>query len=172
MDFFRKMNKAYRTFDSFILSPLKELFSTINSILDVLVEVENNKMAEMKPVTTKNRPTRLRSVSDRNRPNKVVVTDDPLYVKRGWSTKGNTHSGYFRTKYGAWKGNIVRRGDKFDVNIFSPPKDHLEKHPKWVCFTPNGRGKYNIHLHTNPNDRDIGAIIFYVEKIINESFQM
>ena len=103
--------------------------------------------------------------------NKVVPDNTPLHSKRGWSKNENGYTGYYRTEYGAWKGKIIRRGDKFDVYIFDPPVKKIETHKTWACFFKKGKGKYQIHLQTNPKDQDIGAIIFYVEKIINESFR-
>ena len=102
---------------------------------------------------------------------RVVQPDNtPLYVKRGWTMNGNAYLGYYRTLHGAWRGEIIRRGDSFKVCIFKPPVEQIKKHPRWPCFHQEKNNKWRIDLARNPNDGDISAIIFYVERIIIESF--
>jgi hypothetical protein len=105
-------------------------------------------------------------------PNPRVVKPDniPLYVKRGWAKNGNTYHGYYRTRYGAFRGEITRRGDKFNVFIFKPPVEQIKKHSRWPCFHQGKNDQWRIALAKNPTDGDISAIIFYVERIIIESF--
>ena len=100
----------------------------------------------------------------------VKPDNTPLYVKRGWTINGNTYHGYYRTVYGAWRGEIIRRGDKFYVYIFKPPVEQIKKHSRWACFHGGKNDKWRIDLAKNPKDGDISAIIFYVERIILESF--
>ena len=105
-------------------------------------------------------------------PKTVIPDNTPLYIKRGWMKKGNQYQGYYRTRYGSWRGLIERRGDKFIVIIVSPPKDRLKKHKRWVCFHHKKGNHWSIHLAINPKDGDISAIIYYVEKIINDSYRL
>ena len=100
----------------------------------------------------------------------VKPDNTPLYVKRGWTINGNTYHGYYRTQYGAWSGVIIRRGDKFNVFIFKPPVEQIKKHSRWPCFHRGKNDKWRIDLAKNPKDGDISAIIFYVERIIIESY--
>jgi hypothetical protein len=103
---------------------------------------------------------------------KLVTTGNtPLYIKRGWSKTGNEFSGYYRTRFGAWKGLIIRRGDVFHVYIFNPPIDEIKKHSRWPCFHDKGKGKWSIHLAMNPMDGDANAIIICVENLLVESFR-
>jgi len=103
---------------------------------------------------------------------KVVKIDNtPLHIKRGWTSKKNKHEGYYRTSYGAWKGEIILKGDKFEVFIFKPPTDQLKKHSRWACLKKVKSNKYQIKLAVQPIEKDIGAIIYYVEKVIIESFR-
>ena len=104
------------------------------------------------------------------KPRIVQPDNTPLYVKRGWAKNGNTYHGYYRTRYGAFRGEITRRGDKFNVYIFKPPVEQIKKHSRWPCFHQGGNGKWQIVLARNPNDGDVSAIIIYVERIIIESF--
>jgi hypothetical protein len=96
----------------------------------------------------------------------------PLYIKRGWTLKGNTYRGYYRTRFGAWAGTIVRQGDLFKVLIQDPPMEKIQKHSRRGCFSQEKGNTWRINLAVNPKDRDVSAIIYYVEKVINESFML
>ena len=100
----------------------------------------------------------------------IKPDNTPLYVKRGWTGRMNEYQGYYRTPYGAWRGEIVRRGDKFNVFIFKPPIDQVKKHSRWACFHKERKDRWRIDLAKNPKDGDLSAIVFYVERIIFESF--
>lgn len=103
----------------------------------------------------------------------VPVDQTPLIQKQRWKSKGNTFSGYYRTRYGAWRGEIIRRGDWFDVFIWLDPRiPNIERHNRWICFHHISGRKYQINLAHNPADRDPSAIIFYVQKVIGECFTM
>ena len=102
--------------------------------------------------------------------NVVAFDNTALRRRRGWVQRGNKFVGYYRTRYGAWKGEIARRGDTFRVYIFKPPVAQLENHSRWICFHKTQGNKYRIYLALNPKDRDVDSIIFYVEQLICESF--
>ena len=121
----------------------------------------------------KPRPAKVALSPPRSLDHRAVRPDNtPLYLRRGWSKNGQRYQGYYRTKHGAWRGEIERRGDKFRVLIFRPPKEQIIKHPRWPCFHEEGNGKWRIDLAVNPTDGDVGAIIFYVERVIVESFRL
>jgi hypothetical protein len=102
----------------------------------------------------------------------VPIQDPSLLVQRRWVQNGNTYKGYYRTPYGAWKGEIVRRGHKFLVFIIDPPILQLKKHPeKSPCVNIVNRRRAEVDLRKQPKNHDIGAIILYVETLIVESFQ-
>lgn len=105
-------------------------------------------------------------------PKKVKPLNRTLYEKRGWVGKGNSHKGYFRTKYGAWFGTINKRGDIFEVYIFDPPKEKLKLHRKWECFVQKNKEMYKVHLNKQPKGNDVSSIIFYIERILIESHQL
>ncbi len=105
-------------------------------------------------------------------PNLVKADNTSLALKRGWVRKGNGFAGYYRTSYGAWKGEIFRRGDKFNVFIYNPPVNNLKNHSRWPCFEERERNRWYVNLAVQPQDGDVGAIIFNVERIIIESFQL
>ena len=104
--------------------------------------------------------------------NTVKPDNTPLQLKRGWTRRGNLYQGFYRTRHGAWQGLIERRGDKFKVQIFKPPTEQIRKHPRWPCFHEETGGRWRIDLAVNPKDGDVGAIIFYVEKVIVDSFRL
>lgn len=111
-----------------------------------------------------------------NGDNRVVGLDNtPLQIKQGWQKTGNSWSGYYRTRHGAWKGLIERKGDKFRVYIkLNPPIRGLKSHPREMCFYRTSKPGFDreIKLALNPKDREVSSIIFYVEQIICESFAM
>ena len=96
----------------------------------------------------------------------------PHYKKRGWTQKGNKYSGYYRTRFGAYKGEIERRGDKFNVLIHKPPTRELKRHPRWPCFHKKNKGWYMINLAKQPANRDISALVLRVELIILEAYRI
>jgi hypothetical protein len=48
----------------------------------------------------------------------------------------------------------------------------IKKHSRWSCFRKQRGNKWRIVLAVNPKDRDISAIIFYVERVISDSFKL
>jgi hypothetical protein len=112
-------------------------------------------------------------VINSNQSNRSIVAPDntPLHLKRRWTQRAGGYHGYYRTQFGAWKGEIRKSGDIFKVYIYDPPTKKLESHKRWICFHHIKGKKWRIKLAINPTDNDLGAIIFYVESIIIESFQ-
>jgi len=104
--------------------------------------------------------------------NKVKPSNTSLYVKRGWVQIGNRYYGYYRTKYKAYQGEIIRRGDKYDAFIIDPPVKKLKRHPKWECVKKINKRKIKVHLRIQPKDRDVGAIVLYIETLIIESYRL
>ena len=116
--------------------------------------------------------SKVRVISGSSQPdNKVKPGNIPLYIQKNWKQSKNAYYGYYYTNYGSWYGEIVRRADKLLVYIIDPPIKQLRFHDKWPCFHNKGRHKVWLHLHKQPRDKDIGAIIVYVEHLITESFQ-
>ncbi len=103
--------------------------------------------------------------------NTVKPINTSFYIQRGWIHSGNGYYGYFKSRYGAWAGEIVRRGDIYEVFIIDPPVNQLKNHHHWMCFHESDGNKYSIHLIEQPVNGDVGAIILFVERLINVSFQ-
>ena len=118
------------------------------------------------------RTTPISSSQTGNPKDFVLIQDPSLFVQRGWVQNGNTYRGYYRTPYGAWKGEIVRRGHKFQVFVIDPPILQLKKHPeKYLCVHEVNKTRAEVDLHKQPKNNDVGAVILYIETLIVESFQ-
>lgn len=94
----------------------------------------------------------------------------PVAEQRGWKRSRNTWHGSYATSFGTWDGKIEKRGDVFNVLIKRPPTQ-IQNHPKWQCFSKRQRGWFDIHLHDNPVDGDVSAIIIYVERLLTEALK-
>lgn len=102
----------------------------------------------------------------------LYFDNTPLHMKRGWEhVSRNRYIGYFRCRYGASRGEITRRGNRFFVYIWDPPPE-VNGHDKWICFYHVTGSKYKIDLAQQPAGRDLDSIIFYVERILIESFEL
>ncbi|MCH9808442.1 MAG: hypothetical protein K0U74_11970 [Alphaproteobacteria bacterium] len=104
----------------------------------------------------------------RNGIRRVKRDTTPLVELRGWSKSSNTWKGHYATHVGTWPGQIEQRGDVFRVLIHNPP-EQVRGHAKFGCFHKRKNGWWSIHLHTNPIDRDVSAVIGFVERILAES---
>ena len=154
---------------SFILLIL--IISTIILITQFKKENKTNAVKRKRSSHIRKRP--FIKVINSNYSNRSIVAPDntPLLLKRGWIQKAGGYFGYYRTIYGAWKGEVRKSGDIFKVYIYDPPTEKLESHKRWICFHHLKGKKWRIKLAVNPADNDLGAIIYYVESIIIESFQ-
>ena len=106
----------------------------------------------------------------------VPVDNTPLLKKRAWELSPDKLecSGYYRTRYGAWKGKIRRRGDEMFIFIQYPPLDRIASHPEWRlkhhCFWDYqgdmGEGWFRFHLQENPANKGFNVCIGYMERIL------
>lgn len=100
----------------------------------------------------------------------VERDNTPLWLARGWRRSGETYTGPYAVKgLGTWPGSIQRRGDTFLVLIHDPPQE-MRRHPKWGCVHPHSGGWQYIHLAVPPADRDVSSVIYFVEKMLADSF--
>lgn len=94
----------------------------------------------------------------------------PLWKERNWNKQGNTYKGFFRTKYGSYKGEIIERYQGYiQFYIFNPPKC-LARHSHFACFIPKEGKKYEIHFSKKARTLDEG--IMSIEKILSEAHQL
>ena len=99
---------------------------------------------------------------------RIQRSTDTYSEHQGWKKApfSSKLSGYYRTRFGSFKGRIERSsGLKF--YIYNPPEE-LHKHRRWVCFTSCGHGKYSVHFSTKPKDVDSG--IQQIERTLHEAF--
>jgi len=113
-------------------------------------------------------------------PRKVMLVSIPagavrrdetsLAQQRGWRRRGKHYAGPFATPHGTWLGRVEAAGDVFRCYVKDPPIDIVSRHEKWPCFsrdTPDGW--WRINLAVSPVDRDVSAVILYVERLLIES---
>ncbi|MDP2938507.1 MAG: hypothetical protein Q8O13_00260 [Candidatus Omnitrophota bacterium] len=95
------------------------------------------------------------------------ITEGTYWQKNGWGREKNEYKGYFKTKYGKWRG-LVREifAGEYLVYIFKPPSA-LEYSTHWECFISKGNGLYLVHFSQKP--RDVSSAIMAVEEVISES---
>ncbi|MEW6686069.1 MAG: hypothetical protein AB1393_07685 [Candidatus Edwardsbacteria bacterium] len=92
----------------------------------------------------------------------------PYWMRSGWIQTKEGYKGWYRTKFGRWKGLIQRDyGDSYSFYIFDPPSE-LKESPHWACFSHKGNGKYHVHFQQKPDS--IGDGIITIEKLITEAF--
>lgn len=104
---------------------------------------------------------------------KLVQSDQrPYWVERGWSRRNGHYTGYFRTRYGSWKGKAkVYPGGDMKLFIHEPPKV-LHRHPHWVCFFQQPKDWYDIHIRGSARERDLSGAIMSVEQILTEAYAL
>jgi hypothetical protein len=104
-------------------------------------------------------------------PKQVKRSSDSYKVSQGWRLSGGAEPmwhGYYRSKYGSFKGRVENFADpKFYIELPNPP-ERLRKHKHWICFHDQKKGgEYWVHLSPVPADIDSG--IFAVERNLNEA---
>ncbi|MBS3788538.1 hypothetical protein KGY79_10140 [Candidatus Bipolaricaulota bacterium] len=101
--------------------------------------------------------------------NVVRHKEKPYWKRRGWKKQGRNLTGYYRTRYGTFKGRIeAYRSNDPEVFIYNPPKQ-LNNHDHSNCFFSRGGGKFKVHFKQKVDKPSIA--IQSVEKILRESFQ-
>jgi hypothetical protein len=101
---------------------------------------------------------------------KPVVQRDtrPVWMQKRWRQQGNEYHGYFRTRFGSWKGRMyVSPSGRVDLFIHNPP-DALHRHPHWACFSALKDGWYSIHHY---GIYELSSAIVHIESMLAEAFQ-
>jgi hypothetical protein len=104
----------------------------------------------------------------------LTIKREPMtYAKKqGWQQKGRVWNGYYRTRYGSFRGSIEQdpSGREFRFYIFEPPVQVLAG-VHGACFRKDVAtgNRYWIHFSYKPADMDSG--ILEVEQIIRASFE-
>lgn len=91
------------------------------------------------------------------------------WQENGWRRYGNDYKGYYKTKYGKWRGLIEESFmGHYSFYLFNPPES-LRGNKHWECFTHKGNGMYSVHFSRKPPDVSSG--ILTVEQLLNEAFE-
>ncbi len=100
---------------------------------------------------------------------KLVRRDTrPYWQQRGW-VKRNAYriDGYFRTRFGSWKGKAtISPSKRIELFIHKPPAK-LRKHPHWECFMSRAKNWYFVHTH---GIKDLSSGIMQVERVLTEAY--
>lgn len=115
-------------------------------------------------------------ITHRKKENKVidvikVVRPNPLpyHMEKGWQKTGRVYHGYYRTRLGAFKGEIEERpGGDHKFYIFDPPEEVLNG-PHTPCFTHVGNNRYHIHFRIDARSLDAG--VMSVERLLYQSLK-
>jgi len=93
--------------------------------------------------------------------------------QQGWSLTNwginPEWQGYYRTRYGSFKGRVVASSASPLFYVYKPP-EKLRCHKHWSCFTDQTNGWYSIHFRRMPKDVDSG--VMEIERIICESMNL
>lgn len=107
------------------------------------------------------------SHAQRTTPRVIPRNSTRFFEERGWQLRGHDLHGFFRTRYGSFRGVIKRAtGSSPDYFIESPPKQVLQG-PHGPCFRPAAPNLFQIHWKERPDSVDVG--ILRVEHCILEA---
>jgi hypothetical protein len=102
-----------------------------------------------------------------NRSSKTYLTD------KGWrrfkSYPGYEWQGYYRTRYGSFKGRVLANASP-SFYVYKPPEALNAKHSHSACFSSQGNGWYSAHFKRVPKDVDSGVMA--IERILTESMRL
>jgi len=102
-------------------------------------------------------------------PSRIVVRPQSqcLWQERGWTPRGNSLRGYYRTSIGAFPGRIYRYRSTSPSFYISELPPGIKQHEHRPCFQSRSGGEYFVHFSPNPRDPDTG--IRQIEKILAEA---
>ena len=102
----------------------------------------------------------------------AITRSSKRYIEgTGWQQTNTTPCewhGYYRTRFGSWKGRIIASTPP-QFYIYKPPKGLKERHSHAACFNKIGDdGWYSSHFKKMPRDLDSGVI--ELERILCEAY--
>lgn len=102
----------------------------------------------------------------------IHVRREPMsYAKeQGWQKVGRRWEGYYRTRYGSFRGVIETPlfSGQLAYFILNPPEEILTG-AHGACFREQAQNKFRIHFSYKPQDMDSG--IREIEQTIQASFE-
>jgi hypothetical protein len=103
-----------------------------------------------------------------NRSSKTYLTE------KGWRQfkpyPGYEWQGYYRTRYGSFKGRVVASTPSPSFYVYKPPEKLKNSHPHKLCFTSQGNGWHSVHFKRVPKDIDSGVMA--IEQTLYESIRL
>ncbi|MDD5599015.1 MAG: hypothetical protein PHV82_13790 [Victivallaceae bacterium] len=106
-----------------------------------------------------------------NKPAVVERNQEPYWKQRGWGKSGDRFYGFFRTKFGSFRGQArISPSRQTKLYIRNPP-ECLKKHDHWACFVKENNGWFFIHNY-NDGEFDLSSGIIQIEQILTEAFNL
>jgi hypothetical protein len=94
--------------------------------------------------------------------------------QQGWRLNelrtGSEWQGYYRTRYGSFKGRVLPSASTPRFYLYQPPETLKAKHPHGACFSALGNGWYSVHFRRVPKDLDSGVMT--IERILTECMRL
>jgi len=165
-----KIINAVKTVINNLLNKIKTLFGRIKKIR--AVRPKRVRLLRTKYIRRRNGDRKARITKTYKRKIARVtneITEKAYWQKNSWEKQNNEYRGYFKTKYGKWRG-LIREvfAGEYVVYIHMPPSI-LEQSDHWECFMSKGNGLYFVHFSQKP--KDVSSAIMAVEKVITEAFE-
>ena len=93
----------------------------------------------------------------------------PYWQERGWQQRGNTYTGAYQTRHGAFAGEIRQHyGNDIEFFLYQPSQE-IQRHSHWACFQHQGNDWYLVHMGRRP--KDVSSGILTIERLITEAFE-
>jgi hypothetical protein len=98
---------------------------------------------------------------------RVPPKDRPIWVSKHWVPKGTQLHGFYRTRFGSFRG-VIDRFDTLrpDFYVLNPPPE-LREHSHWPCFHKRGEGVFCVHFDPAPPNADAG--ILAIEQVLADA---
>jgi hypothetical protein len=151
-----------------IVKPLRKLPVLFEA--DQILEVVRNRL-DQKLIVVQPPSQPIKAIQRSPNSHRIMVRRQtvPYWKERGWSAKGEKYQGYYRTKFGSWKGRsdvgLLGHARMFIQN----PPSFLSHHPHWSCFLERPDGWFHVHVH---NRFTLSEGILRVEEILTEASGM
>lgn len=116
-------------------------------------------------------PGRSAPIATPRKPIHALLNIKPAWQEKGWKeVSPGIYQGNFKCPFGSFKGRVEFAGQRFRRSfIWGPPAElWRSRHPKAVCFSREGEGKYQVHMYDTPTSVD--SAILNIERILNEVF--
>lgn len=117
----------------------------MNSFLVKLFEQNNMIRAEAVPPLTSPAGMRL-----------VARNSKMFHEERGWQLRGKVLHGWYRTRYGSFKGRIENPFSKVPKYFIIKPPAELLGGSHGACFTQIAKDVFSIHWAKKPDTIDTG----------------